>query len=263
MKNQKQNLKIMVWNINQRSNFRGKKKLAPIIFDEINENNADIVILTEFVKLENYSQFIEQLETINYTVMCDPRDSKVNQILIAVKNKIIGDNPFKIETLPNIDSETQLFPNFLHVSFKYQNEKLNIIGTRIRIKNSSSLDFQERKLQLDTLTSYLDTLGGAVLVAGDWNNGYFKDEETPLSYSGKSREFYSYPLLREETNSINFEIHTPEESTSWKNFKLDHILTKGLNLINPMYSWNFTKRESYQPNTLGIPDHAILTATIS
>lgn len=45
--------------------------------------------------------------------------------------------------------------------------------------------------------------------------------------------------------------------------KLDHILTRGLDLINPIYDWGFTKNNNYQPNEIGVPDHAMLLATIS
>ena len=96
-----------------------------------------------------------------------------------------------------------------------------------------------------------------------FNNGYFKDGETSTSYNGKSREFYSYPLLKEESKVVGLNLHTPKEYGSWKNMKLDHILTRGLNLINPIYDWGFTKNNNYQPNEIGVPDHAMLLATIS
>lgn len=257
-------LTMMSWNINQRSGVGGKENIAPIVFEEIKENNSDIIVLSEFVKLTGYNSFIVQLEGIGYVVMCDyRRDKRVNEILIAIKKEVLQGNDFIINTLPNVDTETNLYPNFLHVRFKYNGKELNIIGARIRISNSSSSDFQERRLQLDSLTKYVDKLNGATIIAGDFNNGYFKEGETSSSYSGKSREFYSYPLLKEESKAIGFELHTPKENGSWRNLKLDHILAKGANIITPIYDWGFTKRSNYKHNAIGIPDHAVLTASFS
>ena len=257
-------LSLMSWNINQRSGFGCKENFTPIVFEEINKHNTDLIILSEFVKFPGYLTFISQLKNIGYIVMCDPRsDRGVNEILIAVKEDVLKGETFTIKILPNVETKTSLYPNFLHVSLKYDGQELNIIGIRIRIRNSSPSDYQKRKLQLDSLIRYMSKIEGSIILAGDFNNGYFKDGETSTSYNGKSREFYSYPLLKEESKGAGLNLHTPKEYGSWKNMKLDHILTRGLDLINPIYDWGFTKNNNYQPNEIGVPDHAMLLTTIS
>lgn len=255
----------MGWNINQRSNFGSKREIPSIIFEEINRQNADVIVLTEFVKVEKYRSFFQDLEMNDYKVINDPRDLlNMNQVLIAVKNNLLANNSFVVSTMPHNDSVNKLFPNFLHLSLTTQEKEIHIVGTRIRIENSTAEDFQERKLQLDTLTEYLQQLKGTVIVVGDFNNGWYQEGEKANSYEGRSREFYSYPLMKQIVNAIGFEVHTPKNSYSWNNgFKLDHILTKGAKLFNPLYDWEFTESKDYIQNAIGMPDHAVLTAQVA
>lgn len=72
-------LTIMGWNINQRSNHSGKDKIPDFILKAIEEQKADIIVLTEFFKAKGYEEFISKLENFGYRASLDPREPEKNK----------------------------------------------------------------------------------------------------------------------------------------------------------------------------------------
>lgn len=248
-------LTASTWNINQRS---GQGKQIPeMIVQELAKQNSDIVCLTEYVKTDNHSQFCSSLRTNGYTIFEDVRTIDFgNEILIAIKSDLVND--CQVITIDNDDNN----PNFLHVRVTIEGQELNIIGVRIKVGGENIFqDFKHRKSQLDKLISNLPATHENTIVLGDFNNGFFKQNDNTHSYQGKAREFYSYPLLQSEMNKAGLTVHTPSEENSWKYCKLDHIIGN-IPISNVCYSWRFLENPDYK-NKVGFPNHAILSATIS
>ena len=248
-------LKAVTWNINLRSK---KGMLIPdMVCKELIRLEAHIICLTEYVKTDNHSQFCSNLQTNGYTIFEDVRTIGFgNEIIIAIKNDLVND--CQVITIDNDDNN----PNFLHVRVTIEGQELNIIGVRIKVGGENIFqDFKHRKSQLDKLISNLPATHENTIVLGDFNNGYFKQNDDIHSYQGKAREFYSYPLLKSEMNKAGLTVHTPSEETSWKYCKLDHIIGD-IPISNVCYSWRFLENPDYQ-NKVSFPDHAILAATIS
>jgi len=258
--------KIAHWNINQRSGV-GNSEIPQVIIEEIIKYNPEIFILTEYAKTQNHNSFIDMLVNRSYFVACDPRHVKgVNEVFIACRKNLLTDGELpQIVTLP-IDEYN---PNFLGIVLKTYNRVINIIGTRIKIGRYSSkqeelnTEFKERKIQFDNLKRYLESIQSSAIVIGDLNNGYFTDTDTIHSYQGKAREHYNYPLIRQEVELLGYRLHTPPGHSCGSNLKLDHIITKGCSINNLMYDWSFTSNPKYCHDTIGYPDHAILSATFN
>lgn len=248
-------LKAVAWNINLRSK---KELLIPdMVCKELILLDADIICLTEYVKTDNHSQFCSSLQTNGYTIFEDVRTSDFgNKILIAIKSVLV--NNYQVITIDNDDNN----PNFLHVKVTIDGQELNIIGVRIKVGGENIFqDFKHRKSQLDKLISNLPATHENTIVLGDFNNGYFEENDDIHSYQGKAREFYSYPLLKSEMNKAGLTVYTPSEESSWKHCKLDHIFAN-ISISNENYSWEFLKNVHYNSRE-SFPDHAILTGTIS
>lgn len=248
-------LTASTWNINLRS--RKGKQIPEMITQELVQQNSDIICLTEYVKTDNHSQFCSSLQTNGYTIFEDVRTIDFgNEILIAIKSDLVND--YQVITIDTDDNN----PNFLHVRVTIEGQELNIIGVRIKVGGENIFqDFKHRKSQLDKLISNLPATHENTIVLGDFNNGYFKQNDDTHSYQGKAREFYSYPLLKSEMNKAGLTVHTPSEENSWKYCKLDHIFAN-IPISNENYSWEFLKNADYI-SQVGFPDHAILSATIS
>ena len=255
-------IKILLWNINQRSSI--SSRIPQVVVEEIMKHNPDIFVLTEYVKSQNHMNIVEQITDKGYTVLSDPRYIKgVNEVLIACKNGYRIDS---VSILPINEKN----PNFLGATLSVRDIKINIVGTRIRTsggKSQEELDqnYKEKKIQLESLKNHLRNIQGTTIVAGDFNNGSFKEGETICEYKkrGVARQFYSYPLVRQEMEEIGYFVNTPKEGYSWKECALDHLCTNKCTAKDVLYDWSFTKNSQYCPNKVGYPDHAILSANIT
>ncbi len=254
-------LKILEWNIQLQS--RTGARIADIVADEIREQTADIIVLTEFVLCKNWEQFKERLESLGYGVYCVKEIRKANgkgwnEVLIAVKhNPSIIVNDTIIDEMPNMPFPEG--PNFLRVDIEIDGKPLAIIGTRFPPDD----DMEIRKKRLDALVEYVGSIRIPVVIAGDFNNGNY------------AHRLWNWELIVDTFGGAGCVLYTPIERYSWKRngyeggFKIDHIVARDVTLTNPLYSWDFMKRDTliyangdnFQP-PVGYPDHAVLTANI-
>ncbi|HHB9278025.1 TPA: endonuclease/exonuclease/phosphatase family protein [Streptococcus pneumoniae] len=247
--------RVCTWNLNLRSGIG--KSIPKMVINELNQLDDDIICLTEYVKTENHSLFCTKLQDMGYEIFEDVRHIELgNEILIGIKSSLISDS--NCITINNDDNH----PNFLRVVVNISGKTLNIIGARIKTGGNDIItDFKERQLQLRNLVLNLPEKSENTIILGDFNNGYFKQDDDVFSYKGKAREFYSYPLLKSEMNKVGLKVYTPANKNSWKYCKLDHIIGN-ICVSNENYSWEFLNNPDYK-NQVGYPDHAILRATIS
>ena len=251
-------MKLISWNINCRS---GRGSIPNLVVDELRKINADVICLTEFVKGNNYTTFIDELNTLGYEVFTDPRTTEYvgNEILIAIKKE------YAIETDVFTICNNNNNPNFLHVVSKINGQNHHFIGTRIKVGGKDiNTDFINRKTQLCSLMNEIRKIEDEPsILLGDFNNGWYTENDKKDSYAGKPRQFYSYPLVVEEMESIGYQVDTPK-NFSWGNgFKLDHVFTNKLVEVNStLYDWDFKKHSEYK-HSVGYPDHAMLLVTLT
>lgn len=176
-------LTVSTWNINQRSGLG--RQIPEMVVTELRQLNADIICLTEYVKTETHNLFCARLQDIGYEIFEDNRSLEFgNEILVAIKSSLISDSKFT--TIDNDDSN----PNFLRVTVNIFGKELNIIGTRIKTGGKDIIeDFKERKIQLDNLISNLPASHENTIILGDFNNGFFKQNDDVHSYQEKLGNF--------------------------------------------------------------------------
>ena len=63
--------KVLGWNINQRSGLG--KEIPELVFQELLEQDADVIVLTEVVKNESLSVFIQKMREAGYEVHIPPQ----------------------------------------------------------------------------------------------------------------------------------------------------------------------------------------------
>ena len=266
----KSNMSLLSWNIRCQG---GKFPIHKVVLETTLKQNKDINIFTEFTN-NNSQDFIQDLWSNGY-IPCGSDKSYSpghNDVLIAIKKEIISEN-----TSLNIDwfDESLDYPNFLKVTLKDDDLTLHIIGVRVRIGGGGIEDCKYRKKPIDNLLSYLKTLEGRIILSGDFNNLKHNDSDTIETYKNKNlvREFYSYPILKQEFNNNDFTLITPKHGISWYGghfvqCRLDHIIGKNVYISNEEYDWSFLKsvgkykaNEKKMDGSFG-PDHAILLADI-
>ena len=68
--------KVLGWNINQRSGLG--KEIPELVFQELLAQDADIIVLTEVVKNDSLSVFIQKMREAGY-------ESAISRVISAIK----------------------------------------------------------------------------------------------------------------------------------------------------------------------------------
>lgn len=273
--------KVLEWNINLQSNKNNS--IPDFVSDSIIEQNADIIIITEFVYCKNADVFLKNTFTekgYDYTTSENSLNSNVNDVLIAwKKDKFIKEN--ESISLCSCNISTSNIPNFIGIALKVNNKKLYVAGIRITMteynnhkkhpylskeafyKTQAILRCNEMRMIYYTLNKLPESYD-KILIAGDFNN-------------------YSRYTVREEWNMKKitcgchgYKPYTPEGG-SWdgdcqNEYALDHFITKNCTMKNVKYNRNFTQNDEkiyykdckYKLKDINppYPDHAMLIGTL-
>ena len=259
-------LEIMAWNIHGAGGY-GNYAIPNFVADKILNKNVDIAIIVEFITGKGWDFLIGTLET-SYDIFISPYTSGINQVMIALKKekgfevkRILTENPIEKEK-----------PEFLQVETELEGKSFAIIGVRIKTQGTN----KQIDSQFEFLKDHLKTLENSnVLCAGDFNVW-----KNPLS---KKLNITSKYIFTPEYSMVDGDFNTLDTwSAVIKNSKtnvvgkalIDHIIAKGVGIkevIDLKYSWDFVseknsygnlKPEVYKSHLVGLPDHAILSATV-
>ena len=254
----------MAWNIHGAGGY-GNYAIPNFVADKILNKNVDIAIIVEFITGKGWDYLIGTLEK-SYDIFISPYTSGINQVMIALKKekgfevkRILTENPIEKEK-----------PEFLQVETELEGKSFAIIGVRIKTQG------KQIDSQFEFLKDHLKTLENSnVLCAGDFNVW-----KTPLSKKLKLDKTSKYNIFTPEYSMVDGDFNTLDTwSAVIKNSKtnvvgkalIDHIIAKGLGIKDLKYSWDFVsekngygnlKPEDYKSHLVGLPDHAILSATV-
>ncbi len=265
-------MKIYEWNIGMAATIPSNQGyiLMHWVIDEIIKDNPDCIVLTEFVVSKGMDYYINELEKNKYHWFISAT-TKNNGILVALKEhsfefKDIFDYKKSSIHIGNEVLSGRDLPDFYEIQVNWNGQPLSIIGVRIRVditgKNTSY-----KKNQFQALDDYLSKQNHNVICIGDYN-----------AFWGNNWSTNNTTLTK--TALRNYKIYTPPYKIgTWHSFvqpsgeltQLDHLITNISNRsITVEYDWSFinslrykigiTSETANKPN--GIPDHAILKATI-
>jgi len=251
-------IKFLHWNINQKEET---SKTPAMIIGEIMRKDADVIILTEFLKTDNYKEILYMpLKYCGYEVFLDPRPpkEKIRQVLIAVRLEIIKNQ--ETDPIYLSDNEGNIkygkYPNFLRIDLNIDSESFSIIGTRIRIWKSSGEEEQIRRK--DQFISLLQSIpkDRNIIMMGDFN---ISDDRMYKKPGSKWHFDYDYNkgLMSKGLKYIPIvgNIYSPFKSK----LKLDHlVVSDNLKVESSAYYYN----ESWPSSGLNNPDHSISFAEI-
>lgn len=265
--------KVLEWNINLRSGYR--KFIPKFVAAEIENQNADIVILTEFLHFdnskckdqdkENYfyksEDFLKKTFKDNgydYITSMSGLTFKANDVVIAWKlDKFIKNNDNQVCYF-TCDINNPNIPNFIVVCLNsiIEEKAIYVAGIRVTMTEYGSsnnypylqgsknkyfystqavLRYNEMRMIYYTLNK-LTKSDDKILIAGDFNN-------------------YSRNTVREEWNMKKitcgchgYKPYTPSKGGSWdgdcKNeYALDHFITKNCIMKYVDYNRDFTKND--------------------
>lgn len=276
------NIKILEWNINQRSSE--DSKFPNYVISEISQKNPDVIVLVEFKGKENKfrldNSFSEDYFTYSYNgskYTNNKNDVKRgNGIYIALKKSIFNESSLEDVSWEEDFENNQ--PNWLKIKSSIKTgQELTIIGTRIRVGSKKRKDeLISRKSQINWLLKENKHFNNQIII-GDLN---YSPSEVDW---GKKEELNWQDIIymMRDEKYLNCNQYSPYSpfGTSWKWKRLDWMITKGVSIdYNSKYNqldWSFGKNnnspylEGYMVpegyfiiNEPPYPDHAIFTTEI-
>ena len=264
------NRKVLGWNINQRSGLG--KEIPELVLQELLEQATDIIVLTEVVKNESLSLFIQKMREAGYESAIS-KNENTNEVCVLWKRdcyQFLSVDDSLITAKENDNS------NYLMVQLKDQEDnEFNVVGYRIRVGSKESTnEYEGRARQMKIVTDKLAALTGPTMVVTDSNN----------LRRGATRKEWNLSVLDLMLSKVGFKRNTPKGSSIYAEtavsqeyeFAEDHIITKGIEISDVEYDREFVKRDTdvymwgkdftkhidgtsfYKQIRVGFPDHAIV-----
>lgn len=248
--------KVIEWNINQRSGF-GSEYIPEFVSDEIIEQKADVIVLTEFFWCSNAEDFLKKTFTDHGYSYDTSTNEDTNNVVIAWLNSKLTkiDVDKSVITMGNNN-----VPNYLRVDLKeLDGNVFSVVGVRIRIVSSI-----QRKEEMKFILDKLKEISNPIILTGDFNNN--RRATIDPNWSLK---------VIDEMIEKNFTRYTPSGQSIYQEnamcgynyeFAEDHIMVRDMIIYEESYDRNFVcKALEYYPWGKdfkdvgpGYPDHAIV-----
>ena len=277
------NIKILEWNINQRS--CENSSFPEYVITEISRKNPDVIVLVEFKGENNRSRldraFSERYYTYSYNgsqyTSVNGNIKTGNGIYMGLKKSIFNEPSPEEITWEESFQDKQ--PNWLKIKSTIKTGKeLTIIGVRVKVGSKhDKKELNDRKSQINWLLKENKQTKRQIII-GDLNYG-------PVETDWCEKEKLNWQdivyMMRDE-GYLDYQQFSPYSppGTSWKGKQLDWLITKGVFIDGHSYynqlDWSFGKNndllylEGYRVpegyfiiNEPPFPDHAILTTEIT
>ena len=277
------NIKILEWNINQRS--CENSSFPEYVITEISRKNPDVIVLVEFKGENNRSRldraFSERYYTYSYNgsqyTSVNGNIKTGNGIYMGLKKSIFNEPSPEEITWEESFKDKQ--PNWLKIKSTIKTGKeLTIIGVRVKVGSKhDKKELNDRKSQINWLLKENKQTKRQIII-GDLNYG-------PVETDWCEKEKLNWQdivyMMRDE-GYLDYQQFSPYSppGTSWKGKQLDWLITKGVFIDGHSYynqlDWSFGKNndllylEGYRVpegyfiiNEPPFPDHAILTTEIT
>lgn len=240
-------------------------KIPKWVVDEIIKQDAECVVLTEFVVAKGWDYLQERLEHSEYNWFVSA-NTGANGILIALKKNekyAFMQHPFKSS---QILGETG--PDFAELCFKFGEEDVSIIGIRIKndIKNE---DPYYTFRQFVCLDNYLSSLRHKVICVGDfgtnWAERWKNESNNTLLQTAKTYDIYTPPYR----GCDDWFSYVKFDGSKKIKMQCDHLITN-CRAENPSYDWSYIKESNgcvdldkvFYNKLVGLPDHAIFKVDV-
>lgn len=240
--------KIITWNINGGASIAGNnydKKIQSKLVDKALEQNAHLMVFTEFVIMKGVDYLFERLENEGYIWFQVSRTGK-NGIIIAVKKELIdfNDNLKKQIWYEKIVYSKFEGCNLLSVTLPLKcGKKLSVIGCRMETGGKESLEEQynfEGECFKEILIPEVEKMNNSdiCIVCGDFNNAMhygnleetFESVEKKYWKNGEKLAQYNYNLhvIKDCLYNKGFKLCEKETDVTFKHIHNDHIFIRGI-----------------------------------
>ncbi|NMA84057.1 MAG: hypothetical protein GX962_09365 [Epulopiscium sp.] len=235
-------MKILEWNVNCAvGSGNGRKELSSLFPDK---PDYDILVLTEFYRLDDYGEFEEIIKNWGYEVFITDEQKNRNDIFIAVSK----------EYEPKLEKNQvarEGMPDFLAIPLKSGHKDFVIVGVRF------FGDYEDKYSQFIKFLHHINCYEN-IIIAGDFNNAKIRGDENTIYTERQIDRLYSYHEegIMKKYQQFEYNYHriklwfaqneislvTPIEGVSFPykssyptGSKIDHFATKSILISNVEY----------------------------
>ena len=190
----KDRLKVMEWNLN----FGGSDDVIPANFVKDYLIKCGIIVFTE---VRANKKLLEIGSALKYDVISSDNQGEEysNQIVIMAPKS------YKLQKIQG-RLEKSVAPDFLHGIITIGENKVNIIGVRVK----TFKDYKDRFEQLMALKEYGQNIEGPIICTGDFNSGQIRGESDATYDEVKS--LYEYKKNGERSDLCFYNFHMIKEA---------------------------------------------------
>jgi endonuclease/exonuclease/phosphatase family metal-dependent hydrolase len=235
-------MKLLAWNLNHRA---ASRRIPSWIAAAIEEQDPDVLVLTEYVEGQDHDDFLANLNANGLTTYsCSTQPGRQNQVLIASRHSHCRHELLVPDIHPSVP------PNVLEVSLG--SHVLTVFGFRM-----PAFEAAERALKRPTwnwLLGEADRLrSGSALIVGDFNTAPGDSD----ARCGDCLSKLIHGGWQHAQPSSGYSWRHPQSGTERQ---IDHIfLSASLVPRRVEYLWEFERlAPEGTSRKVGFPDHAML-----
>ncbi|VDN47297.1 conserved protein of unknown function [Petrocella atlantisensis] len=228
-------MRILEWNVNCAIGSKHGRQCLKSLFNFNKDPEYDILILTEFYRLEDYFEFEKNVRAWGYEPFITVEQNNRNDVFIAV----LKEHKPKLKSGELYRSD---LPDFLVVSFETADKEFIVIG--IRLFGGYNLMKSQFEKFLPLANEFKN-----VIIAGDFNNGkihgeekIYKKEEIDVLYKPYLQFEYNYHRLKLWFYENEFSMITPDHGVSYPykppykgGSRIDHFSIKNIKIDDVLY----------------------------
>lgn len=237
-------MRFVSWNLNHRALPRA---IPEWVVPALAYQEPDVVVLTEYVEGPGHTVFVEELANIGLETAFSTRYVKgQNQILIATRGSL---RPGSLEAPPMTPAVP---PNFLHVGL---DEGLDVVG--FRMPAFTGAERPVKRQVWEWLISALAPLRDKpAIILGDFNTA----PGDSRAYCGDCLDAFIASGWRHVLPTSGYSWRHAQSGTERR---IDHAFVTGGLIARAEYSWDFRQLAGSDSTRVGLPDHAMLIASVS
>lgn len=261
------NYSILTWNIHGADNYK-TYHIPNFVIEKILFENKDFVIITEFIRVNNWTEFSNKLSKKYWIYTYTTQNKYENEVLILIRKgltEIERNNDMK-HISPIMLTPDPTNPNFLCIKLTLECKKLlYIIGIRIR-DDDHTPQFMHLKNYFSSLPSE-----SLIICGGDFNE-WQKHIKQKLPSDIKVNT-PRYSMCKNNFDSLTtWSAILKSKNGDLGKALIDHFLTRNISQITLYdYLWDFINIHNgygnrqdydYKSDLHSLPDHGILFGEI-
>jgi len=238
-------MRLLTWNLNHRA---ARRRIPTWVSAAVAGARPDVAVLTEYVVGPDHQAFVDALSASGLRcISVSERVGRENQLLIATRET------HSAQPLEDPQIHRSLPSNIMQV--RLDRSGVTVLGLRMPAYSGHDVPCKRQTWDwIHSLASRLESV--PAIITGDLNTAF----GDAVSHCGDRLG---------DLATAGWQCASPDGGSSWRHPRtgtgraIDHLfLSSSMSATHSVYSWDFEGLSGSATGTVGLPDHAMLVATV-